>query len=288
MKPVVVGIDGSTAAITAALWGTDEAVSAAVPLRLISVIKTTHPCPEDYERDLRHAETSLRAAQAAVAATGKPIKVDTDTPRGPAGAVLVEASRDAGLICVGSAGIGRYARSILGSAASELAEKAHCPVAVIRPDADQPPADINWLVGPSGHPVFRHPHCSVLVAATEHSGAGCWLVSSGRACLPEIALRRTGGALTGSAYRRRRTAAVHSPPDPVALKSRRSKDFLLTIGCVIGSSVGRQTHLPGVCCCLVTLLRWFMNFDYVVELCPGIRGSQSPRRTIAVKEPWPS
>ncbi|KZS57862.1 universal stress protein [Mycobacterium ostraviense] len=146
MKPVVVGVDGSPAAITAALWGIDEAVSRAVPLRLISVIKTTHPSPEDYERDLRHAETSLRAAQAAVAATGKPVKVETDTPRGPAGAVLVEASHDAELVCVGSTGMRRYARSILGSTATELAEKAHCPVAVIRSDADQPPSDINWIV----------------------------------------------------------------------------------------------------------------------------------------------
>jgi len=59
MKPIVVGIDGSQAAITAALWGVDEALSHAVPLRLVSVIKQTHPSPDDYERDLLHAETSL-------------------------------------------------------------------------------------------------------------------------------------------------------------------------------------------------------------------------------------
>ncbi len=58
----------------------------------------------------------------------------------------MEASRDAEMICVGSVGIGRYARSILGSTATELAEKAHCPVAVIRTELDQPPPDINWIV----------------------------------------------------------------------------------------------------------------------------------------------
>ncbi|KAA1249860.1 universal stress protein, partial [Mycobacterium simiae] len=81
MKPVIVGIDGSQAAIAAALWGVDEAIGSAVPLRLIAVIKTTHPSPEDYEHDLAHAETSLRAAQAAIEATGKLVKVETDTPR---------------------------------------------------------------------------------------------------------------------------------------------------------------------------------------------------------------
>lgn len=67
-------------------------------------------------------------------------------PRGPAGPVLVEASRDAEMICVGSVGIGRYASSILGSTATELAEKAHCPVAVMRSKVDQPASDINWIV----------------------------------------------------------------------------------------------------------------------------------------------
>ena len=35
--PVVVGVDGSKAAINAALWAIDEAVSRDVPLRLIHV-----------------------------------------------------------------------------------------------------------------------------------------------------------------------------------------------------------------------------------------------------------
>ncbi len=126
MKTIIVGIDGSHAAITAALWGVDEAISRAVPLRLVSVIKPTHPSPDDYDRDL--------------------VKIETDIPRGPAGPVLVEASRDAEMICVGSVGIGRYASSILGSTATELAEKAHCPVAVMRSKVDQPASDINWIV----------------------------------------------------------------------------------------------------------------------------------------------
>jgi len=146
MKPIIVGIDGSQAATAAALWGVDEAIGRAVPLRLISVIKQTHPSPDDYARDLAHAETSLREAQIAVDAGRKPVKIETEIPRGPAGPVLVEASRDAEMICVGSVGIGRYARSILGSTATELAEKAHCPVAVIRTNLDQPPPDVNWIV----------------------------------------------------------------------------------------------------------------------------------------------
>jgi nucleotide-binding universal stress UspA family protein len=146
MKPIIAAVDGSQAAVAATLWGADEANSRGVPLRLIAVTKQTHPSPDDYDRDVVHAETSLREAQSAIEASGKLVKTETEIARGPAGPVLVEASRDAEMICVGSVGIGRYARSILGSVATELAEKAHCPVSVIRTDSDQAPPDVNWIV----------------------------------------------------------------------------------------------------------------------------------------------
>ena len=146
MKPIVVGVDGSDAGVAAALWGVDEAIGRGSPLRLVSVITLTHPSPDDYARDLEHAEKSLREARSAIEAANKPVTVETDIPRGPAGPMLVEASRDAEMVCVGSVGIGRYASSILGSAAAELAEKAHCPVAVLRTHSAQPPPAIDWVV----------------------------------------------------------------------------------------------------------------------------------------------
>ena len=48
------------------------------------------------------------------------------------------------MICVGSVGIGRYARALLGSTAADLAENAYCPVAVLRTNVKQP--EINWIV----------------------------------------------------------------------------------------------------------------------------------------------
>jgi nucleotide-binding universal stress UspA family protein len=146
MKPIIVGIDGSHAAIAAALWALDEAISHGVRLRLISVLKPTHASSDEYACDLAHAEKSLREAQLAVEASRRPVDIETETPRGPAGPVLVEASRNAEMICVGSVGMERYARLILGSTATDLAERAHCPVAVIRTELDQPPPDINWIV----------------------------------------------------------------------------------------------------------------------------------------------
>lgn len=145
-KPVVVGIDGSAAAIAAAKWGIKEAIIRDVPLRLVCVTKSKHPSSDDYYRDIHHAQESLRAARAAVDAAETYVEVETAILDGPPGTVLVEESRDAALICVGSVGIGHYARSILGSTAAELAERAHCSVAVIRPPAASSQHGIDWVV----------------------------------------------------------------------------------------------------------------------------------------------
>jgi nucleotide-binding universal stress UspA family protein len=143
---VIVGVDGSQAAIRAAEWAADEAVFRGVSLLMLAFITTTHPSAADYRRDVMHAEASLHTARLAVEAMGRPVKVETDILRGPPGAMLVAESDDAEMICVGSVGIGRYARALLGSTATEVAEKAHCPVAVIRSRLDQIGPDINWIV----------------------------------------------------------------------------------------------------------------------------------------------
>jgi nucleotide-binding universal stress UspA family protein len=149
--PIVVGVDGSQAAIQAAEWAIDEAVSREVPLRLVAVIpQQAEPAPLEsvgnVRMELEYAETALRVASAAVAANAHPVKVETAVLRGDNAAALIAESRKAELICVGSVGIGRIARAILGSTAAELAEGAHCPVAIIRTRQHRPKYDSPLIV----------------------------------------------------------------------------------------------------------------------------------------------
>lgn len=144
--PVTAGVDGSTTALHAALWAATEAEFRGAPLRLVYVTKTPHASTDEYAEDVRHAHSSLRQAQAAVKAAGSAVTVDTAVISGPPADALVAESTGAQMMCVGSVGIGRYARSILGSTAADLAEKAHCPVAVIRPDAGGGDQAVNWIV----------------------------------------------------------------------------------------------------------------------------------------------
>jgi nucleotide-binding universal stress UspA family protein len=135
--PIVVGIDGSRAAIQAAEWAIDEAVSREVPLRLVAVIpQQVEPAPlasvGNVRMEVEYADAALRIAAAVVAADEKLVKVETAVLQGDPAAVLLAESQDAAMVCVGSTGIGRFARALLGSTAAELAEAAYCPVAIIR------------------------------------------------------------------------------------------------------------------------------------------------------------
>lgn len=150
-QSVVVGIDGSQAAIQAAEWAIDEAVSREIPLRLIEVIpEQVEPAPfasvGNVPMELEFAEAALRIATASVEAIGKPVKVETAILQGDPAATLIAESREAAMICVGSVGMGRVARALLGSTAAELAEAAHCPVAIIRTQRNQPKAGSALIV----------------------------------------------------------------------------------------------------------------------------------------------
>ena len=149
--PIVVGIDGSQAAIQAAEWAVDEAVSREVPLRLIEVIpRQAAPAPlasvGNVRMEVEYGQAALRIAAAAVAADGKLVKVETAILQGDPVAGLLAESRNAAMVCVGSTGIGRFARALLGSTAAELAEAAHCPVAIIRTRQHRAKPDIDLIV----------------------------------------------------------------------------------------------------------------------------------------------
>ena len=148
---VVVGIDGSQPAIQAAEWAVDEAVSREVPLRLVEVIaERVEPAPfasvGNVQMEVEYAETALRIAAAAVAAAGKPVKVETAILRGDPATALIAESRNAEMVCVGSTGIGRFARALLGSTVAELAEAASCPVAIIRTQQSRPKPGSSLIV----------------------------------------------------------------------------------------------------------------------------------------------
>jgi nucleotide-binding universal stress UspA family protein len=129
---VVVGVDGSKAATHAARWAVDEAIGRDIPLRLVYVIDPLDRVGVPaLEGRLSAARTALYDAQRAAEGTGEPVKIETEILWGKPPTKLMEESRSAAMVCVGS--IGRnHASGGAGSVASTLARSALCPVAVIR------------------------------------------------------------------------------------------------------------------------------------------------------------
>jgi nucleotide-binding universal stress UspA family protein len=147
---VVVGVDGSQAAIEAVRWAVVEAVSRAAPLRLVAAIpQQVEPAPYasvgNFRMEREYAEAALRRATAAVrAASAAPERIETEVLLGDPATVLIAESRDAVMVCVGSVGIGRVARALLGSTVAEVADGAYCSVAIIRtrPSQLRPDSDV--------------------------------------------------------------------------------------------------------------------------------------------------
>ena len=78
------------------------------------------------------AETTVRQALTAIAAAGKPVKIETEVVHGPAVGSLIRASASAAMVCVGAVGLRHFQPGRVGSTAAALATSARCPVAIIR------------------------------------------------------------------------------------------------------------------------------------------------------------
>jgi nucleotide-binding universal stress UspA family protein len=155
---VVVGIDGSRRAIDAALWAIDEAVERDLPLRMVYAIEPHEP--DDCAYDFASAETAVRQAAMAIESADRPVKIEVEIVRDRPIAALLAASRSAAMICVGSLGVNHATGKRVGSTVAGLLARAHCPVAIIRPQQLYQ-GNAGWIVtefenSPDGPTVLGH------------------------------------------------------------------------------------------------------------------------------------
>jgi nucleotide-binding universal stress UspA family protein len=134
---IVVGIDGSPSSLDALSWAARQAELTAAGLEVVtcwewpSSYGWAMPIPEDFdpEADIRGTlETALAPLRAAHPAVG----VEGRVVRGHPAPILVEASKGADLLVVGSRGHGEFVGMVIGSVSEYCAEHAHCPVLVHR------------------------------------------------------------------------------------------------------------------------------------------------------------
>lgn len=162
-RGILVGVDGSAPAKVAVDWAAREAASRNVPLTLVYVMSPATmmmwpevAMPPSYlQWQHEHgAEILAGAVTVAEEAAAGGVRISTEMPTGPSQSTLIDMSKDAELLVVGSRGRGALARGVLGSVSSGLIRHAHCPVAVIH-DADplqRSPSGAPVVVGIDGSP----------------------------------------------------------------------------------------------------------------------------------------
>jgi nucleotide-binding universal stress UspA family protein len=157
VAPVVVGVDGSAAALAAVDLAAREATLRRRPLRVVHAFiwpylrAPLEPSPlGPPEGGLRHdAERVVAEAVAQARAAAPDVPVTGELITGAAAAVLLGCSRTATAVVVGDRGLGGFTGLLVGSVAVHLAAHAACPVMVARGAAD-PGAPV--LLGVDGSP----------------------------------------------------------------------------------------------------------------------------------------
>lgn len=141
MPGIVVGIDGSHHSTRALEWALKEAALDHAPLTVLTVHSvpaspwTGNPVvlgrdPEEQEKILQAAEELTRKV-ASQLGDQIPESITVRAISGFPSQTLIDASRDADLVVVGSRGAGGFAKLMLGSVTSQVVEHAHCPVVVV-------------------------------------------------------------------------------------------------------------------------------------------------------------
>ncbi|MCE7000675.1 universal stress protein [Saccharothrix sp. S26] len=136
--PIVVGVDGSESALTAVRWAAEEAARHRVPLRLVHAYELPgrgYPEMLVSGREVREAfEEQGRAWLETAASSVRDLvpEVRTSVVVAQPAAAMVDASREARLVVLGSQGLGAFLGMLVGSVAVSVAAHGRSPVVVVR------------------------------------------------------------------------------------------------------------------------------------------------------------
>ncbi|GAA2783883.1 universal stress protein [Kitasatospora paracochleata] len=136
VQSVVVGVDGSAASEAAAGWAAEQAHRTGRSLRMIHAgVPEARPAEQPAERAESLPEP-LRALRDRLAAALPESAVSCEQVPGDPAYALVAAGERAGLLVLGSRGLGGFAGLLVGSVGLRAAAHAACPVVLVRADGE--------------------------------------------------------------------------------------------------------------------------------------------------------
>jgi len=160
--PIVVGVDGSDAALHAVRWAAAEARQRRRGLRLVHAINDvslSYPRALPTRQDLRgvlrmRGQRLLRAARDVAREVAPEIDLHLELSYDGPTPVLLAESASASLLVLGTKGLRPVGRILTGSVSVALAARAECPVALVRGHVaeEAPPTEGPVVVGVDGSP----------------------------------------------------------------------------------------------------------------------------------------
>ena len=138
---IVVGVDDSEGAKAALRFALEEAKLRRATLRAVtpgisatgySGLGVAMPAiPDELDARRAAAESALDATLREVVPDPGDLEIERRIVEDAAAAALVQESRDADLLVVGSRGLGGFAGLLLGSVSQQCAHHAACPVVIV-------------------------------------------------------------------------------------------------------------------------------------------------------------
>ncbi len=177
---ILVAIDGSESALRAAHWAAAEAARRGRGLTIVHAydwpLPNYRPAVVDpavlHDSIVSTANATLAAAVSAVTEAAPTLPVTAELVSGSVVTALLDLTRRAELLVLGSRGLGGFTGLLIGSVAVELVAHGHCPVVVVRGDRPAPGAPV--VVGVDGSPVSE---LAVAHAFDQAAARGCDLVA---------------------------------------------------------------------------------------------------------------
>ena len=138
---VVVGVDGSASSESALRWARRIAVAEGADIDVVGAwawpsVMGVAGTPLEYSPQA-DIEKELTEAVDEVFGADRPAGLKVRAVEGGAAHVLIEASRDALMVIVGSRGLGGFLALLLGSVSGHVAEHAFCPVLVVHGNKEE-------------------------------------------------------------------------------------------------------------------------------------------------------
>jgi nucleotide-binding universal stress UspA family protein len=143
MPGIIVGVDGSGHSQRALEWAAKEAAMRHAPLTVLTV----HPAIVGYFGGVVTSAGDLELTeqtQAAVKVEADQVLAGLDGPHPESVTVkavhgfpveeIINASKDADIVVLGSRGVGGFSRMLMGSTAGQVVQHAHCPVLIVPPE----------------------------------------------------------------------------------------------------------------------------------------------------------